>query len=86
MEEQEIYEYNHKNSFENYVAKLTAKRGYKVSGIQEGVSLSKNTWYKKLREPNKFTVEEVVRLSELLTVEPSDVFKRVLKCVKEKKL
>lgn len=86
MEEQEIYESKYKNSFEKYVAKLTTKKGFKVYGVQEGINISKNTWYKKLREPNRFTLDEVVRLSEILNVEPSEVFQKALKCVKEKKL
>lgn len=85
MEDQEPYEVKHKNSFEIYISKLKEKSRMKVYGLQEQLSLSKGTWYKRLKKPTDLTIEEIIKLSEIFDVEEDEIFQKVLSFNKKQK-
>ena len=79
MEDREIYEVKSKNSFEIFINSLIEKKGMKVYKIYDLLEISKGTWYIKLRKPEKFYAEEIIKLSNILETDDQLIFGKISK-------
>ena len=55
------------------------EQGFTVGGVLEGlekqgITMSRNTWFKKLRGETEFTRVEIMALSKVLKLNKKDVF------------
>lgn len=51
------------------------RKGFKVESLAEKIGISKSAFYRKLNGSSEFDREEISKISELLNLEPKDVYK-----------
>lgn len=50
------------------------RKGFKVENFAEKLGISKSAFYRKLKGTSEFDREEISKISELLELQPKDVY------------
>ena len=65
------------NSSDNFLIQKLAKSGMTDKHVYESMEISRPTFWRKRKEPNTFTLDEVVKLAALLHMDWKDLCENI---------